>query len=320
MYPISVVVTTYNQSYADISRTLNSIVNQDFDDFEIIVADDCSKENPKEALERYFAEVGFPHYRIIVNPTNVGTVRNILGALEIAAGDYVKVLGAGDMLYAYDTLQQIDAFSRAHDIHLAFGKLKTYSAEGGTPLIRSFNAPTKPEMYVFPQNREAIFEQQLVWGDWIPAGSLFFKRDYIKDYFSLLATDYQVRYCEDFVSTLVSLTDTIDFFDEYLYWYEWGVGVSNSGSSAARKRMYADHTNLYSGLKQRYAGNKTVAKAYRLFTIKRFLMLHTPLARLLTAYKSAQYLRAPKNQNENATGGEDFLLMNLDSPHVMKEA
>jgi len=320
MYRISVVVTTYNQSYTDISRTLNSIVNQKFDHFEIIVTDDSSKKNPTQALEQYFAEVGFPNYQIIVNSSNVGTVKNILGALEIATGDYVKVLGAGDMMYASDTLQKIDTFSRAHDIRLAFGKLKTYSIEDDRPVIRSFNAPSKPEMYIFPQNREAVIEQQLVWGDWIPAGSLFFKRDYITNYFSLLATDYRVRYCEDFVSTLVALTDTIDYFDEYLYWYEWGVGVSNNGSASARKRMYADHSNLYSELKRRYGNDKVVAKAYRLFRIKRFLMLHTPLSGLLTRFKTAQYLKVPKSQNEDVTPGKDFLDMNLSSPYTMKEA
>jgi len=319
MHPISVVVTTYNQSYTDIVRTLNSIVNQEFDDFEIIVTDDCSNENPQRELESYFSQIGFSDYKIIVNSNNVGTVKNICGALELADGEYVKVIGAGDMLYSSDTLRKICEFSHAHGIRLAFGKVKTYSLEGENLTIRPFNAPSKPEMYIPPQNRGAIIERQLLWADWIPAGSLFFNREYIKNYFSLLATDYQVKYCEDFVATLVALTDTIDYFDENVYWYEWGVGVSNSGSVATRKRMYSDHNNFYCGLRRNYRDH-IVTKAYCLFRIKRFIMLHTPLHTLFTVHKSAQYLRVSKDQNESFPQGNDFLLLSLDLSHIEKEA
>jgi len=316
MYGISIIVMIYNQPYTSVFSTLNSVIHQDFDDFEIIVADDCSKENPQEAVEEYFSKAGFTNYKIIVNSSNVGTVRNILGALEIADGTYIKTIGSGDLLYSSDTLRKLYEFSQLRDIDLAFGKVKTFSLEEGHVTTRPFNAPTKPEMYVNSQDHEVLFKQQVIWGDWIPGGSLFFRRDYLKDYLSMLATDYQVRYCEDFASTLVLLAEPIDYFDEYIIWYEWGVGISNDGSAATRRKMYKDHSNFYAELKRRYRNNSTVTKAYWLFKIKRFVMLHTPLHKPLNKFRSAQYLKAPREQNEDLTPGKDFLLMNLDLPHV----
>jgi len=312
MHAISVVVTTYNQPYTGIFHTLDSIVKQAFEGFEIIVADDCSKESPKEVLEEYFSNVGFSDYKIVINSSNVGTVRNILGVHGVADGEFIKVIGAGDMLYSSDTLRKIYEFSRSRKTNFAFGKIKAFSLEGADITIQPFNAPLKTELYITPQNREAILAQQLIGGDWIPGASLFYRRDYLEDYLSALAVDYQVRYCEDLVSPLVAFEDAIDYFDEYILWYEWGVGISNNGSVAARKKMYKDHSNFFSELSRRYRNNGIVTKAYRRFKVKRFVMLHTPLYRLLGRFKSAQYLKGQENQSGDLDSGKAFLLTNLD--------
>lgn len=48
----SIVITSYNRAYC-IENTLNSILNQSFTDFEIILVDDCSTDNTEEIVSNY---------------------------------------------------------------------------------------------------------------------------------------------------------------------------------------------------------------------------------------------------------------------------
>lgn len=311
MRKMSVVVTTYNQSYCSIVQTLNSIVNQSFENFEIIIADDCSEENQEDAARKYFSEVGFNDYRIIINKKNVGTVKNILGAARAADGEFVKFIGAGDLLYSSDTLLKMYDFCISNQISLAFGKLKTFSRAENGVTIQPFHAPSNPELYVGIQNKKEILKQMLIKGDWLPGGGLFFRREYLVKYLAKLANDYHVKYCEDLVSPLVALNDRIDYLDEYVLWYEWGVGISNDGTVSAKRKMYEDHSNFFSRLKQQYAESPIVSKAYSKFKLKRFVMLRTPLSNMLSWFKSKKYLEKPNSQRNKNTLDQEFLSKNL---------
>lgn len=49
---ISVIVPTYNRSEL-LPRAINSILNQTFKDFELIIVDDGSTDNTKKIIEKY---------------------------------------------------------------------------------------------------------------------------------------------------------------------------------------------------------------------------------------------------------------------------
>ncbi|MCL2749751.1 MAG: glycosyltransferase, partial [Coriobacteriia bacterium] len=288
----------------------------DCNSFEIVVADDASRVNPKEALEEYFAQAGFTDYQIIIQETNIGTVKNTLEGTKKAKGEFIKIIGAGDLLYASDTLRKMYEFCSTQEVNHAFGKIKTFTEKDEGVTVQSFDAPTKPELYNEPQNREAILTQMLIYSDWVPGGAIIYRRDYLIDFLVELAEDYQVRYCEDLVSVLVAFKGTIKPYDEFIMWYEWGVGVSNDGSKASRRRAYDDHTRFFAELKKRHKDSSIVARAYRMFRIKRFVMLYTPLALLLQRIKARQYLKKPIDQVDEMPLERSFLLKNLSSHTV----
>ena len=49
---ISVVLPTYNRARC-LSRAINSVLNQTYSDFELIVVDDGSTDNTRELVEGY---------------------------------------------------------------------------------------------------------------------------------------------------------------------------------------------------------------------------------------------------------------------------
>lgn len=91
---VSVVMPVYNASkYLD--ETIQSVLNQTYENFELIMIDDCSKDNSLEIARRYEAQD--PRVRVIAGETNQGVarVRN-RGILE-AKGEYIALLDSDDV-------------------------------------------------------------------------------------------------------------------------------------------------------------------------------------------------------------------------------
>ena len=90
MMKCSVVLLIYNNKLRPILMTLKSIISQKFNDFEIIVADDGSKEKYLIEIEKYLRDNHFEHFSFAPSDQNDGTVKNILRALENASGEVIK--------------------------------------------------------------------------------------------------------------------------------------------------------------------------------------------------------------------------------------
>ena len=92
--PVSVCVPTYNYG-ALLPRTIESILGQTFEDFELIVVDDVSSDNTDEVVARYADD---PRLTYIKNSVNRGLFANFNYCAEIARGKYLKFVCADDWL------------------------------------------------------------------------------------------------------------------------------------------------------------------------------------------------------------------------------
>ncbi|WP_158116963.1 glycosyltransferase family 2 protein [Vibrio cincinnatiensis] len=90
----SVVVPTYNgEKY--IEETLNSIFNQSFEDYEVIIVDDCSTDNTVVLAKSFLL---FERVTIIEKKSNNGLSDSVNIGVKIASGDIVICLGQDDIL------------------------------------------------------------------------------------------------------------------------------------------------------------------------------------------------------------------------------
>lgn len=94
MIKISVIVPVYNTSKY-LKKCLDSLVNQNLQDIEIIVINDCSTDNSKEIIEEYKK---YKNIMIINNDINkgIGYTRN--KGLEIATGKYIAFIDSDDFV------------------------------------------------------------------------------------------------------------------------------------------------------------------------------------------------------------------------------
>lgn len=103
---ISVVIPCYN-SADTIGRALNSVLSQTWSKFEIIVVDDCSKDNTVETVESFLNE----KVRLIKLDVNSGGsfARNV--GIDHSQGDYIAFLDADDYWREDKLERQMDALT-----------------------------------------------------------------------------------------------------------------------------------------------------------------------------------------------------------------
>ncbi|MCF2638636.1 glycosyltransferase family 2 protein [Fusobacterium varium] len=98
---VSVIIPVYN-SEKFIKETLNSVLNQTYKNIEIVLIDDCSKDNSENIIKQYQNNNKNIIYFKQAKNLGAGHARN--KALELAKGRYVAFLDSDDIWF----LEKID--------------------------------------------------------------------------------------------------------------------------------------------------------------------------------------------------------------------
>ena len=106
MPKVSVLVPTYRYARF-LPEAIESVLTQDFTDFELLISDDASSDGSAEIIRRYAA--GDPRIRWHVHEKNLGMVANWNWCLREARGDYVKFLFGDDRLASNQGLGRMAA-------------------------------------------------------------------------------------------------------------------------------------------------------------------------------------------------------------------
>lgn len=92
---VSVCIPTYNNEEY-IGRTIESILKQTHQKWELIIVDDCSKDRTVEIIEQYEDS----RIHLFRNEKNLGMAGNWNRCVELASGEYIKFICADDILMA----------------------------------------------------------------------------------------------------------------------------------------------------------------------------------------------------------------------------
>lgn len=105
----SVIITTYNRESL-ILETLETVLNQSFDDFEVIIVDDASTDNTVKVLNPYLEN---EKVRLIVNEKNSERCVSRNNGLRAARGKYATIIDSDDFMYK-DCLKDAADFIQKH--------------------------------------------------------------------------------------------------------------------------------------------------------------------------------------------------------------
>lgn len=104
---ISIVVPVYNAA-AFIRQTMEMVQAQTYTDWELILVDDCSKDNSCEVIEAYLKDKPDERIRLIKKEKNEGAALSRNRGIQEAKGRYIAFLDADDVWLSYKLQTQID--------------------------------------------------------------------------------------------------------------------------------------------------------------------------------------------------------------------
>lgn len=221
---ISVIIPVYNaQNY--LPECLDSVKNQSFLNFEVLLVDDCSSDDSLTVCEKYAA--GDQRFKIFRHSVNrgPGAARNT--AIDNACGETIFFLDADDFLEP-DTLAVLNTLWLEESADICIGKFNYYHSEGllNTPFTfpderyvlsvaeicleiqKNMNAP----------NREFLFAY--AWGK-------LFRREIIESFKIRFSENMKMFEDLKFLYQFASYSQKIAFIPETVYNYRIPVTENN---------------------------------------------------------------------------------------------
>ncbi|MDN4066521.1 glycosyltransferase [Paenibacillus vini] len=110
---VSVCIPVYNAE-CFITQTINSVLAQTFQDFEIIIVDNASTDNTMMKIRKFKDD----RIKVYSNKNNIGMVANWNKCLTYSSGEYVKFLCADDLMLPGLLERQVDVLNKNPKVSL----------------------------------------------------------------------------------------------------------------------------------------------------------------------------------------------------------
>jgi predicted HAD superfamily hydrolase/GT2 family glycosyltransferase len=124
MPAISVIIPSYNHA-PYIAQAIESVIEQSFSDWELIIIDDCSKDESWEVINSYTD----PRIHPTRHEKNLGAHITINEGLALARGDFLAILNSDDS-YSPNRLQQLYTKATGEDIAFLATRVEAIAATG----------------------------------------------------------------------------------------------------------------------------------------------------------------------------------------------
>jgi glycosyltransferase involved in cell wall biosynthesis len=169
MTKVSICIPLYNHKNF-IGRCIDSVLNQTYQNIEIIVSDDNSSDNGIDLVEN----IKDSRIKIIKNKINLGPSVNINKAVENAVGDYIIVLASDDMLYSDAIDKYLQKISESPEALLYFGWFQTVNQNDVE--IDSYNMVVGNKL----RDSELYLEELFSGGNFLMGSGVLYKKNFFE--------------------------------------------------------------------------------------------------------------------------------------------
>ncbi len=173
---VSVVMLTYQRAGL-LPRTIDGILGQDFDNFELIIVNDGSTDGTDEVIKKYSAvDSRISYYK---NKKNRGIAYSRNRAASLARGKYIMIMDDDDEILPQRMVKQVEFLEKNPDIAAVAGQLKGFRRiplhhdEIAAGLIQYNNFGNANVMYrrYFAQKKHIRYDENLLvsedWDFWL---------------------------------------------------------------------------------------------------------------------------------------------------------
>jgi glycosyltransferase involved in cell wall biosynthesis len=162
MVLVSVIMASYNHERY-ITEAIESVLNQTYPELELIIIDDCSKDNSKEVIQSF--QKRDDRVKPFFHKDNLGIARTANNAIDAATGKYLSFIGSDDVWVPTKLEVQLKVLEGNEDAvvwsegdiinadgALTGQKFTDFNARGGKPTSGRIYRDIINENYVFGQS------------------------------------------------------------------------------------------------------------------------------------------------------------------------
>lgn len=227
---VSVVVLTYKK-FDNLQNNINSVLKQDYTNYEVIIHDDGSDNFDFYQIEQMLPIECRDKFTIKTSTRNQGTVKNFNKAIGLATGDIIVPLSQDDIFANSHVLKDIvDTFLR-EDCAVCFGKRQGSISRVVLPAPRDFN---------LLESGKQLLYRRIYFGNFLSGAALYYKKSTLND---LKLFDERYKLLEDYPAVIKIMKSNmkISGLNEITVVYgERGVSEGSNVKSKVHKMLIQD--------------------------------------------------------------------------------
>lgn len=132
---VSVIMATFNEEPDMIGKSISSIIDQTYENFELLIFDDSTKQETKDKIDSFTTD---PRVKVFRFPSRVGFVKSLNKGLEAAKGKYIARMDGDDMSLPIRFEKEVHFLEKHKDIAVVGGQINIMDENNKITSSRSY--------------------------------------------------------------------------------------------------------------------------------------------------------------------------------------
>ncbi len=238
---VSVFMITYNHQKF-IGEAIESVMNQDYENIELVIGEDCSTDNTLEIVKKYKDKYS-EKIKLILHKQNVGMHRNTESVIKACDGDYVALIEGDDYWTDNQKIsKQVKFLEENKDYAICFHRSK---------IVNDTNVPFAEYLPSLQNRREEFSIYDFIDGLYMPTASTVFRNNKIHQfpewYFNLsLYIDRMFHLMNGQYGKIKFLNETMSVYRVHSGGF-WSIHQDENKVKTLKERIYLlENFNNYS--------------------------------------------------------------------------
>lgn len=258
-------MTSYNREKY-ISEAIESVLNQTFKDFKLIIVDDFSEDKSREIITKYKAKDN--RIKIIFHKENKGIAKSTNDGLDIANGKFIAFIDSDDVWHTEKLEKQLQILKNNDNFIIWTNGviIDQNSKPTGKTFVERNNSLNRKKM------GDIFFE--LLRGNFINKSSLIFKKQNLGN----------IKFNENFIR-LDDYQIVVDLAKKFKYFFinepltSIRIHANQSLANIRKSIIFLDYIRLYKYFLRKYGPQ--IPTAIRMFIYRKIISISVSLSMLI---------------------------------------